>query len=412
MGAPLEGRELMTGVEEFENHLLQSGILKLGDDRPRVNLPSLVATRRDERESEVDTQGELAQRADALKLEASSRSDLALIKLQAEDARPATILLKAHREKAEITAPDPVEAAGRGRALRRSRYVAAAVAIIGLAGLGAGAVFWRDASSLSDVSQVAAGVGPFQPPSQSDESVETAAKDASTIGPAPTIDSSPLRPDAPPPQEEAAMAPPAASEPAPPVDSPPPGPDAPRPQAEAAMVPPAPSLSELTNPTPIALAAPQTQSVPLSAGVLAPPEPNKAEAEPPARIESAPSSADAAPQFVAAPSPPPAVVAPASAPRAATVTLKKPKPTVAAKPKSRHTSEKVASRGRTDFPEGAARPEPAEPVAAAQTEAPAQKPSAPPDSGGPLAYLKRAQQAVGSVAGTVKNWIGVDVSHP
>jgi hypothetical protein len=43
-----------------------------------------------------------------------------------------------------------------------------------------------------------------------------------------------------------------------------------------------------------------------------------------------------------------------------------------------------------------------------QPEALTSKPAATPESSGAFAYVQRAQQAVGSLAGAVKNWVGMD----
>ena len=59
--------------------------------------------------------------------------------------------------------------------------------------------------------------------------------------------------------------------------------------------------------------------------------------------------------------------------------------------------------------ESAAKPNSTQPPIP-QTEALVPKPAAAPESSGAFAYIQRAQEAVGSFPGVVKNWVGMDAA--
>jgi hypothetical protein len=100
-------------------------------------------------------------------------------------------------------------------------------------------------------------------------------------------------------------------------------------------------------------------------------------------------------------------VAPASAPKAAPRARKAPKASAAAKLGDLRQPGRIAKPAKATVAEKVAQSDSTQPPIT-QNEALAPKPAAAPESNGPVAYVKSAQQAVGSLAGVVKNWVGMD----
>ena len=253
------------------------------------------------------------------------------------------------------------------RSSRRGRYVLAASAGLALAGAaGMGAAYMRHDFSPSDLAQLA---DAFAPKPQDAEPAEPEAQ-AEIEG---ALAAEEIARDE--------VLPPAAGQPAPANQT----------SAASAVS----ASSEFLDPKPVAGAALQLAT----ADAALPPQAKPASAEP------APSAVRAAQR--------PAVEPDAAVPKPVVESAKKAKPIAAAKPKAPPaTPSKLASPAPPRPGERAPRPEAEEPIAAAP---PAAKPAPAPESG-PMAYLKRAQQAAasvgGTVSGTVKGWIGLGGSAP
>jgi hypothetical protein len=415
MNAPLDKRDLMAGLEEFEKHLFRSGVTMQSKDGALSNFPPLVARREDACQSVIEPQGPRlvealqkdgnpAKRESLHELASVQRADFAAIEAELKHARRhatgaeslgaatsnalpnSTDLLKSQRHRAETVVSDPVSVADGRVVSRRALYVMLGIVMVGLAGLGVGTAFWNDSSNPPDLSAIKAETELAKPASRGAASADIPAQQASMLG-------SSISP------------PPATSggDGEQPVD-------ASRQQAET---PPAVArhgetgFANQTVGAPAPPTATQMQAEP--AGIAALPEPKKAESISAAPLKGALRPPDVPPQATATPSPSrdPVAVAPASAPKAASRALKAAKPSVAAKLGDPRQPGRIAKPAKATVAEKVAQPDSTQPPIT-RNEALAPKPAAVPESNGPVAYLKSAQQAVGSLAGVVKNWVGMD----
>ena len=232
---------------------------------------------------------------------------------------------------------------------------------MGLAGLGAGMVFWHNASSPLGASAIKAQTEPAKRLSQDVTGVDTPTQDSAIVAP-----------------------PPAA-----PVDR--------HEQAFAASQPKTPSAidprdeGELTNQSasaPIPPAPTQTQAEPV--GMAASPMTEKAEtlSAPPFIVGIRPSTAP--PPAAATLLPPRGAAAAARPPKPKAAAPKTAKPAVAAKLNNHSHPEQIVKPAKTIAPETVAKPDPTQP-AIGKTEAPAPKPAAPPEADDPFAFFTHAQ---------------------
>jgi len=418
MNAPLENRDLKAGLEEFEKYLLRSGVTTQSEDDPIAKPARLLAQQEGSRDSVVEPRGAHPLRAgrkgedswdpDILildKLEALMRTDCAAIETEVKDARPRTTKaasskaasnahanstdeLKTPRHKAKAVVSDPVGVANGGAASRRSLHVRVGVVIVAVSGLGAGIAFWNNASNPPDFSTINAETELAKPPSQGATSADIPAKQASML--------------------DLSVSPPQATpggHPEQPVDASRPLAETPSAIARHDEI----GLADQTVSAPAPTIATQMQAVP--AGIAALPDPKKTETVSAAPLDGALRPSVVPPQATAAPLPPrsPAAVAPASATKTVARARKVPNPSLAAKLGDQHQPGRIAKPGRATVVESAAKPNSTQPPIP-QTEALAPKPAAAPESTGAFAYVQRAQQAVGSLAGVVKNWVGTDAA--
>ena len=411
----LNKRNFMAELEEFEKHLLRSGIMTQGEDGALAELPPLVARREDACQSVVEPQGPRpmeARRDDGdpaksetlQKLRSVQRVDFAAIEAELKHARrdaaraePLVTAtsnaipsfadeLKSQRHGAETAVSDPVGVAGRRAGSRRSLYVVAGIVVAGIAGLGLGNAFWSDASNPPDASSIDADAGLAQPPSQvatgADVPAQQASMPDSSVSPPPATSGG---------DAEQLL-------------------DASRQPAETPPVGARRGETGFENQTVGAPASPvatQMQAEPVGKATL--PEPKKAETASAASPDAALRPSDAPAQAAAAPSLPlrtPAA-APASIPKTVPGPRKAPKPSVAAKLSDPRQPGRIAKPAKATVQEKVAQPDSTQsPIP--QPEALTPKPAATPESNGAFAYVQRAQQAVGSLAGVVKNWVGMD----
>jgi hypothetical protein len=407
MNAFLDKRDFMAELEEFEKHLLRSGITTQSKDGALADLPPLVARREDACESVIEQQGprparqndgDPAKSETLQKLGSVERADFAAIEAEMKharrDAARAESLgtatsnalpsladeLKSQRHGAETVVSDPVGAANERATSRRSLYVAAGIVMAALAGLGLSNASRNDASNPPDASSINAEAGLAKPPSQVATSADI--PDSSVSPPPATSGGDAEQPV-----------------------------DASRQQAET---PPAVArhgetgFENQTVGAPASPIATQVQAEPVGKATL--PEPKKAETAPAASPDAALRPSDAPAQATAAPPLPagtPAAVAPASTPKIAPRARKAPKPSVAAKSGDPRQPGRIAKPAKAMAQEKVAQPDSTQPPIT-QPEALAAKPAATPESSGAFAYVQRAQQAVGSLAGVVKNWVGMD----
>ena len=393
MNAPLENRDLMAGIEELERRSLHAGVTTRSEDDPDdpiAKFARLLAQREGSCESVVEPPGPLPLSAgrkgddswdrDSLdKFEALLRTDSAAIETEVKDARPRTTggasskaatsntppdstgKLKPRRHRVKAAPSGPVGIADKAAALRHSLSVRVGVVIVGLAGLGAGMVFWHNASSPLGASAIKAQTEPAKRLSQGVTGVDTPAQDSAIVAP-----------------------PPAA-----PVDR--------HEQPFAASQPKTPSAidprdeGELTNQSasaPIPPAPTQTQAEPV--GMAASPMTEKAETllAPPFIVGIRPSTAP--PPAAATLLPPRGAAAVAPPPKPKTAAPKTAKPAVAAKLNNRSHPEQIVKPAKTIAPETVAKPDPTQPPIG-KTEAPAPKPAAPPEADDPFAFFTHAQ---------------------
>ena len=393
MNAPLENRNLMAGIEELERRSLHAGVTTRSEDDPDdpiAKFARLLAQREDSCEFVVEPPGPLALSAgrkgdnsrdrDSLdKFEALLRTESAAIETEVKDARPRTTggasskaatsntppdstgKLKPRRHRVKAPPSGPVGIADKTAALRHSLSVRVGVVIVGLAGLGAGMVFWHNASRPLGASAIKAQTEPAKRLSQDVTGVDTPTQDSAIVAP-----------------------PPAA-----PVDR--------HEQAFAASQPKTPSAidprdeGELTNQSasaPIPPAPTQTQAEPV--GMAASPMTEKAEtlSAPPFIVGIRPSNAP--PPAAATLLPPRGAAAVARPPKPKAAAPKTAKPAVAAKLNNHSHPEQIVKPAKTIAPETVAKPDPTQP-AIGKTEAPAPKPAAPPEADDPFAFFTHAQ---------------------
>jgi hypothetical protein len=422
MNAPLENRDLAAGAEEFGKHSLHEGVTTQSKDDPIAQLARLLAQREGSCDPVVEPRGPLPLKAgrkgegswdrDSLdKFEALLRSDCAAIETEVKDARPRTTKaaswkaatsnalpnstdeLKAPRHKAKAVVSDPVGVADGGAALqrslyvrvgRRSLYVRVGVIVVGLAGLGAGIAFWNNASSLHGASAIKPETELTKRLSLGTTKVDTPAQDAAKVDPSPATPAGDLERSV----------------------------GASQPQAQTSSTIAPRGEGELANQTasaPVPPTATQLQAEPV--GITTSPEPKKAETFLTAPLTGAIHFSDMPPRATATFLSPqsPAAVAPPSTPKTAARTPKTAKPSVAAKLNNRSHPEQIVKPPETIAPETVAKPDSTQPPIA-ETEAPAPKPAASPESDEPSASLKSAQEAVDSLPEVVKNWIGMDAA--
>ena len=417
MNAFLDKRNFMAELEEFEKHLLRSGITTQSKDGALADFPPLVARREDACQSVVEPQGPRpveARRNDGdpaksetfQKLESVQRADFAAIEAElkherrhAAGAEPlgtaasnaiASLAdeLKSQRHGAETVVSGPVGVADKRAASRRSLYVIAGIVVAGLAGLGLGNAFWNDASNPPDASSINSEAGLAKPPSQVTTSAEIPAQQASmpdsSVSPPPATSGGDAEQlvDA---SRQQAETPPAVAR-----------------QGETGLA------DQTASGAPASPIATQMQAEPVGMATL--PEPKKAETASTAPPDAALRPSDAPAQAAAAPSLPPrtpAAAAPASTPKTAPRARKAPKPSVAAKSGDPRQPGRTAKPAKATAAEKVAQPDSTQ-LPVTQPEALAPKPAATPESSGAFAYVQRAQQAVGSLASTVKNWVGMD----
>ena len=416
MNTPFNKRDSMAALEELEKHLLPSGVTTQSKDGALANFPPLVARREDACQAVVEPQGpsqvearqndgDPAKPESLHKLEPVQQAVFSAIEAELKHARRhaagaeslgvatsnalpnPTDELKSQRHRAETVVSDPVGVANERTTSRRSLYVMAGIVLAGLSGLGLGNAFWNDASNPPDVSSINAEAALAKPPSQVATSADVPAQQASTldfaVSPSPATSGS---------DAEQLV-------------------DASRQQAET---PPAVArhgetgFENQTVGAPASPVATQMQAEPVGKATL--PEPKKAETASAASPDAALRPSDAPAQATAAPpSPPrtPAAVAPASTPKTAAPARKAPKPSVAAKLGDPRQPGRIAKPAKAMAAEKVAQPDSTQPPIT-QTEALASKPAAAPESSGAFAYIQRAQEAVGSLPGVVKNWVGMD----
>ena len=416
MNAFLDKRNFMAELEEFEKHLRRSGITTQSKDGALADFPPLVARREDACQSVVDPQsprpgearrndGDPAKSETLLELGSVQRADFTAIEAELKHAWRDTVTaeslvtatsnavpsiadeLKSQRHGSEIVVSDPVGVADERAASRRSLYVMVGIVVAGLAGLGLGNAFWNDTSSPPDASSINAEAGLAKPPSPAATSADIPAQQASTldssVGPPPATSGG---------DAEQLV-------------------DASRQQAETPPAVARQGETGLANQTVGAPASPiatRTQAEPVGIGTL--PEPKKAETASTAPPNAALRPSDAPAQATAAPSLPPqtpAAMAPASTPKTAPRARKAPKPSVTAKSGDPRLPGRTGKPAKAIAAEKAAHPDSTQPPIT-QPEPLASKPAATPESSGAFAYVQRAQQAVGSLASTVKNWVGMD----
>ena len=407
MNAFLDKRDFMAELEEFEKHLLRSGITTQSKDGALADFPPLVARREDACQSVVEPQGprpvearqndgEPAKSETFQKLESVQRTDFAAIEAElkherrhAAGAEPlgtaasnaiASLAdeLKSQRHGAETVVSGPVGVADKRAASRRSLYVIAGIVVAGLAGLGLGNAFWNDASNPPDASSINSEAGLAKPPSQ----VTTSADIPVSPPPATSGGDAEQLVDASRPQAET---PPAVAR-----------------QGETGLA------DQTASGAPASPIATQMQAEPVGMATL--PEPKKAETASTAPPDAALRPSDAPAQAAAAsplPARTPAAAAPASTPKTAPRARKAPKPSVAAKSGDSRQPGRIAKPAKAAAAQKVAQPDSTQPPIT-QPEAQASKPAAAPESSGAFAYVQRAQQAVGSLAGVVKNWVGMD----
>jgi hypothetical protein len=422
MNAPLENRDLVAGVEEFGKHSLHEGVTTQSKDDPIAQLARLLAQREGSCDPVVEPQGPLSLKAgrkgegswdrDSLdKFEALLRSDCAAIETEVKDARPRTTKaaswkaaasnalpnstdeLKTPRHKAKAVVSDPLGVANGGAALqrslyvrvgRRSPYVRVGVIIVGLAGLGAGIAFWNNASSLHGASAIKPETELTKRLSLGTTKVDTPAQDAAKVDRSPATPAGDLERSV----------------------------GASQPQAQTSSTIAPRGEGELANQTasaPVPPTATQLQAEPV--GITASPEPKKAETFLTAPLTGAFHPSDMPPRATATFLSPqsPAAVAPPSTPKTAARTPKTAKPSVAAKLNNRSHPEQIVKPPKTTAPETVAKPDSTHPPIA-ETEAPAPKPAASPESDEPSTSLKDGQEAVDSLPEVLKNWVGMDAA--
>jgi hypothetical protein len=414
MNAPLENRDSVAGVEEFGKHSLHEGVTTQSKDDPNdpiAKFARLLAQREGSCDPVVEPRGPLPLRAgrkgeeawdrDSLdKFEALLRSDCAAIETEVKDARPRTTKaasskaatsnalpnstdeLKAPRHKAKALVSDPIGVANGRAALRRSLYVRVGVIIVGLAGLGAGIAFRNNPSSLHGASAIKLETELTKRLSLGTIKVDTPAQDAAMVDPSPATPAGDLE------RSVGASQPQAQT----------PSTIAPRGEGERA---------NQTATAPVPPTATQLQAEPV--GITASPEPKKAETFLTAPLTGAIHFSEMPPRATATFLSPqsPAAVAPPSTPKTAARTPKTAKPSVAAKLNNRSHPEQIVKPPETIAPETVAKPDSTQPLIA-ETEAPAPKPAASPESDEPSAFLKSAQEAVDTLPEIVKNLVGMD----
>ena len=418
MNAPLENRDLMAGLEEFEKHLLHSGVTTQSEDDPVAKLVPLLAQQEGSRDPVVEPRGPRPLRAgrrvedsgtpDILdKLEVLLRADSAAIETEPKDARPRTTKaaaskaasnahanstdeLKAPRHKAKAVVSDPVGVADERATSRRSLYVMTGIAMVGLTGLGAGMAFWNNASNPPDFSTINAETELAKPPSQGATSADIPAQQASMLNS--SVSPPQATPGGHPEQPVDASRPPVETPPA----------IARHGETELANQP----VSAPSDPAPPI--ANQMQAEPV--GITALLDPNKTEAvSAAASPDAALRPSDPPPWLAAAPLPQwtPAAVTPASATKTVARAPKAPNPSPAAKLGDPRQPGRIAKPAKATVVESAAKPNSTQPPIP-QTEALAPKPAAAPESNGPAAYIQRVQEAVGELTGVAKNLVGLD----
>jgi hypothetical protein len=287
--------------------------------------------------------------------------------------------LTASRHTARTVACDPVGVVDRRDALPRI-YITAAVVIVGLVALGAGIAFWTDHSHLAGASEAETEVA--EPSSQVATRVDVPAHFAAMADPGSSGFSDKQTGDGPHPPSETQSA------------------IAPRGDSGTAnQTASAPML-----PTPIFM-----QAEPV--GITASPEPKKGEPFFTALFNSAIPPFEAPPKAAAKllSSQNLAAMAPPSTPKPAARTPKTAKPSVAAKLDNRRHPEQTVKPPETIPPETVAKADSTQPPIA-ETEAPAPKPAASPESVEQSASLKSTQGAVDSLPEVVKNWVGMDAA--
>jgi F0F1-type ATP synthase membrane subunit c/vacuolar-type H+-ATPase subunit K len=304
-------------------------------------------------------------------------------KAAASNALPnSTDELKAPRHKAKAVVSDPLGVANGGAALQRSPYVRVGVIIVGLAGLGAGIAFWNNASSLHGASAIKPETELTKRLSLGTTKVDSPAQDAAKVDPSPATPAGDLERSV----------------------------GASQPQAQTSSTIAPRGEGELANQTasaPVPPTATQLQAEPV--GITASPEPKKAETFLTAPLTGAIHFSEMPPRATATFLSPqsPAAVAPPSTPKTAARTPKTAKPSVAAKLNNRSHPEQIVKPPETIAPETVAKPDSTQPLIA-ETEAPAPKPAASPESDEPSAFLKSAQEAVDTLPEIVKNLVGMD----
>lgn len=410
MKAFLDKRDFMAELEEFEKHLLRSGVTTQAKDKngALADPPPLVAQREDARPAgeaqgprlvDARRNGGDPEKSETEKPAPVRRPDFAAIEAGLKHARQTAARaeplktttsnaipslaaeLKSRRRGAEIALSDPVGVGKKRAGSRRSLYITAGIIMVGLAGLGLSNAFWNMAVNSPAASSIDADAGLAEPTSQAATSADITAQQANVLD-------SPVSP------------PPATS-------------GAEQPSQPQAETPPAiveHGETGLENGTVGAPAAPiETKAQAEPVGMAPLPEAKKAETTPAAPPGPAVHPSDTPAQAAAAPPVPPrvpAAVTPASTPKTAPPARKAAKPSAAAKSGDPRLPGRTAKRAKTTTAEKVAPPDSTQPPVI-QTEAPS-KPAATPEPSGAFGYVERAQQAVGSLAGAVKNWVGGD----
>ena len=410
MNAPLENRNRVAGVGEFGRLPPHEGVTTQSKYDIIAQLEFLLAQREGSCESVVELQGPLSlrspqtgegprDRASRDKLEAFLRTDCAAIEaeVEAKNARPhtpraaswksatsnalsdSTDELTAPCKKARTVASDPIGVIDRRDALPRI-YLMAAVVIVGLAGLGVGIAFWNNDSDLARAFKAETELA--EPSSQVATRVDVPAQFAAMVDRWSSALLGEQTGDEP---QSQAKTPSAIA---------PRGDSGPANQTASAPVPPTPTFM---------------QAEPV--GIMASFEPKKGETFVTALLNGAVPPFEAPPEAAATLSSPQsaAAVAPPSTPKTTARTPKTTKPSVAAKLNNRSHPERIVKPPETITPETVAKPDSTQPPIA-ETEAPAPKPAASPESDEPSASLKSAQEAVVSLPEVVKSWVGMDAA--
>ena len=416
MNTPFDKRDLMAALEELEKHLLRSGVTTQSKDGALANFPPLVARREDACQAVVEPQGpspggsatedgDPAKPEILHKLEPVQQAIFSAIEAELKHALRHAARAESSGVATSNAHPNPTDELKSQRQEPKPWFPILSASPMSepprdVRSMSWRGSFWSDLPALGG-QWLFGTMLPIRPtPRRSTPRLDWPNR-RHRARPAPT--SLPSRR----PCSNSSVGPPPATsggDAEQPVD-------ASRPQAET---PPAIARHGETGLANQAVGAPaspiatQMQAEPV--GIAALPEPKKAETASAAPPDAALRPSDVPAQATAAPPLPPrtpAAVPPASTPKTAPPARKAPKPSVAAKLGDQRQPGRIAKPGKATVVESVAKPNSTQPPIP-QTEALASKPAAAPESSGAFAYIQRAQEAVGSLPGVVRNWVGMD----